>query len=204
MEIKDKILQAAFKLFMRHGIKSVSMDDIALNIGVSKKTLYKWFDNKDQLVLTMIQQEITAMEGECCSFTIEADNAIEELFSIMEMVRQKMAGMHPSLFYDLEKYHRAAWQVWTRHKNEFILKQIYTNIKKGIAQGWYRSDLDVDILARIRLAQIQDVFNPELFPPDKFDLQKVQIVTLEHFMMGIATLKGHKLINKYKEVTEEE
>lgn len=98
----------------------------------------------------------------------------------------------------------AAWQVWTNHKNEFILKQVSENLKKGIAEGWYRSDFDIEILARIRIAQINDIYNPELFPPEKFDLQKVQLATLEHFMMGIATLKGHKLINKYKEVIEEE
>jgi AcrR family transcriptional regulator len=204
MEIKEKILGTAFKLFMRNGIKSVSMDDIALNMGVSKKTLYKWFENKDQMVLTMIQEQINTMEGDCCSFVSSTNNAIEELFSIMDMIRQKMAGMHPSVFFDLQKYHQAAWQVWKTHKNKFILKQIYDNIKKGITEGLYRADIDVDIIARLRLAQIEDVFNPELFPPDKFDLQKVQIATLEHFLMGIASLKGHKLINKYKEVIEEE
>lgn len=204
MEIKEKILLTAFKLFMRNGIKSVSMDDIALNMGVSKKTLYKWFENKDQMVLAMIQEQITGMEGDCCSFATSAGNAIEELYSIMDMVRQKMAGMHPSVFYDLQKYHQAAWQVWNNHKNKFILAQIYDNIKRGMAEGLYRQDMDIDIVARLRLAQIDDVFNPELFPPDKFDLHKVQIATLEHFMMGIASLKGHKLINKYKEVIEKE
>ncbi len=204
MEIKDKILLTAFKLFMRNGIKSVSMDDIALTMGVSKKTLYKWFDNKDQLVVAMLQQHLTQMEDDCCQYTAEPGNAIEELFNIMQMVRQQMSGMHPSVFYDLQKYHQAAWQIWSNHKNKFILDQIYDNIKKGITEGLYRSDFEIDIIARLRLAQIEDVFNPELFPPDKFDLQKVQVATLEHFMRGIASLKGHRLINRYKEIIEEE
>lgn len=204
MDIKDKIIQAAFKLFMRHGIKSVSMDDIALNLGVSKKTLYKWFENKDQLVVAMLQGHFDQMEQDCCSFTAQGKNAIEELFQMMQMVRQKLAGMHPSVFYDLQKYHQPAWQIWTTHKNKFILQQIMRNLQEGIAQGLYRPDFDLDIIARLRLAQIEDVFNPEIFPPDKFDLQKVQLATLEHFMLGIASLKGHKLINTYKQVVEQE
>lgn len=202
MEVKDKILQAAFKLFMRHGIKSVSMDDIALHLGVSKKTLYKWFENKDQIVNTMLQEYLGQMEKDCCSFSTDSDSAIEELFNIMQMIRQKLAGVHPSVFYDLQKYHQEAWQIWKNHKNKFILAQIIANIQKGIAEGLYRADIDLEIIARLRLAQIEDVFNPEIFPPEIFDLQKVQLVTLEHFMLGIATLKGHQLINTHKEVTE--
>ena len=203
MEVKDKILQVAFKLFMRNGIKSVSMDDIALNLGVSKKTLYKWFENKDQIVLAMLQGHLGQMEKDCCSFFSGSANAIEELFNMMQMIRQKLAGMHPSVFYDLQKYHQEAWQVWKNHKNKFILAQIIANMQKGITEGLYRADIDLDIIARLRLAQIEDVFNPEIFPPEDFDLQKVQLVTLEHFMLGIASLKGHQLINKYKEVTKE-
>ncbi|WP_233219218.1 TetR/AcrR family transcriptional regulator [Adhaeribacter arboris] len=204
MEIKDKILQAAFRLFMRNGIKSVSMDDIALNLGVSKKTLYKWFENKDQLVMAMLQDHLDKMVDDCGSFTMQAKNAIEELFQMMQMIRQQLAGMHPSVFYDLQKYHQPAWQIWITHKNKFILQQIARNLKDGVKQGLYRTDFDLDIMARLRLAQIEDVFNPEIFPPDKFDLQKVQLATLEHFMLGIASLKGHKLINAYKQVVEQD
>jgi AcrR family transcriptional regulator len=204
MEIKNKILQAAFKLFMRNGIKSVSMDDIALSLGVSKKTLYRWFENKDQLVMSMLQEHLGKMEADCCSFSCEAKNAIEELFQIMQMIRQQLANMHPSVFYDLQKYHQPAWQIWTTHKNKFIMQQITQNLQAGMEQGLYRTDFDLEIIARLRLAQIEDVFNPEIFPPEKFDLQKVQLATIEHFMRGIASLKGHKLINTYKQVVEQE
>ncbi len=204
MEIKNKILQAAFKLFMRNGIKSVSMDDIALSLGVSKKTLYRWFENKDQLVVAMLQEHLDKMEADCCTFCTEAKNAIEELFQIMQMIRQQLAGIHPSVFYDLQKYHQPAWQIWTTYKNKFIMQQITQNLQAGIEQGLYRTDFDLEIIARLRLAQMEDVFNPEIFPPEKFELQTVQLATIEHFMRGIASLKGHKLINTYKQVVEQE
>lgn len=204
MEIKDKILTVSFKLFLQRGIKSVSMDDIAVELGVSKKTIYKWFANKDEVVEASLEAYLNDMESECAYFPESAQNAIEELFSVMGMVRQKLVGVHPSVFFDLQKYHPKAYQLWINHKNEVIYGQILHNIKRGISEGLYRSDLDIEIMARMRLIQTEHSFNPEFFPPEQFDVQKVQLAILEHFMLGIATLKGHKLINKFKEVTEEE
>ena len=204
MEIKDKILEVAFRLFLRRGIKSVSMDDIALELGASKKTIYKWYENKDEVVEASLQAYLTDMDQECSGFPGTASNAIEELFSIMAMVRQKMAGVHASVFHDLQKYHPKAYQLWVQHKNEVLYGQIVDNITRGQAEGLYRTDLNIEIMARMRLLQTEHSFNPDFFPPEQFNMQKVQLAILEHFMLGIATLKGHKLINKYKEVTEEE
>ena len=180
------------------------MDDIAVELGVSKKTIYKWFENKDEVVEASLEAYLNDMENECAHFPESAQNAIDELFSVMGMVRQKLAGVHPSVFFDLQKYHPKAYQLWINHKNEVIYGQIVDNIKRGIREGFYRSDLDIEIMARVRLLQTEHSFNPEFFPPEQFDIQKVQLAILEHFMLGIATLKGHKLINKFKEVTEEE
>jgi AcrR family transcriptional regulator len=204
MEIKEKILFEAFKLFLQRGIKSVSMDDIALELGASKKTIYKWFENKDEIVEASLEAYLGDMDRDCARFSGGAENAIEELFQIMGMIRQKLAGVHPSVFYDLQKYHPKAYQLWTNHKNEVIYQQIVSNIQRGIKEGLYRNDFDLRIIARLRLLQTEHAFNPEFFPPDQFDMQKVQLTILEHFMLGIATLKGHKLINKFKQVTEEE
>ncbi len=204
MEIKDKILEVAFRLFLRRGIKSVSMDDIAIELGVSKKTIYKWFENKDEIVEAALQAYLSDMDRECAGFPGVTNNAIEELFSIMAMVRQKLVGVNPSLFFDLQKYHPKAYQLWVQHKNEVIYGQIVDNINRGKAEGLYRHDLNIEIMARMRLLQTEHSFNPDFFPPEQFDMQKVQLAILEHFMLGIATLKGHKLINKFKEVTEEE
>ena len=122
----------------------------------------------------------------------------------MGMNKEVFSKIHPSVFYDLQKYHPKTWQLWLDHKNQFILQNIIENIKKGMQEGLFRKDFDVEVLSRLRLAQIDIAFNPLVFPPEKFDVKKVQLECLEHFMLGIATLKGHKLINKYKHITEEE
>ena len=204
MEIKDRILQHAQTLFMRNGIKSVSMDDIAADMAMSKKTLYKWFENKDQIVQAGMSKHLDGTQCECTSMIKAATSAIDELFRMMEWTKQQFSNVHPSIFYDLQKFHPGTWQLWLAHKNEFILAQIIQNLRRGIAEGLFRADLDVDVMARLRLSQIELLFDSDVFPPRQFGNERVSQALLEHFMLGVATLKGHRLINQYRHVTEEE
>ena len=204
MEIKDRILQHAQTLFMRNGIKSVSMDDIAADMAMSKKTLYKWFENKDQIVQAGMSKHLDGTQCECTNMIKTATSAIDELFRMMEWTKQQFSNVHPSIFYDLQKFHPGTWQLWLAHKNEFILAQIIQNLRRGIAEGLFRADLDVDVMARLRLSQIELLFDSDVFPPRQFGNERVSQALLEHFMLGVATLKGHRLINQYRHVTEEE
>ena len=204
MEIKDRILQHAQTLFLRNGIKSVSMDDIAADMAMSKKTLYKWFENKDQIVQAGMSKHLDGTQCECTNMIKTATSAIDELFRMMEWTKQQFSNVHPSIFYDLQKFHPGTWQLWVTHKNEFILAQIIQNLRRGIAEGLFRADLDVDVMARLRLSQIELLFDSDVFPPRQFGNERVSQALLEHFMLGVATLKGHRLINQYRHVTEEE
>lgn len=204
MEIKDRILQHAQTLFMRNGIKSVSMDDIAADMAMSKKTLYKWFENKDQIVQAGMSKHLDGTQCECTNMIKTATSAIDELFRMMEWTKQQFSNVHPSIFYDLQKFHPGTWQLWLAHKNEFILAQIIQNLRRGITEDLFRADLDVDVMARLRLSQIELLFDSDVFPPRQFGNERVSQALLEHFMLGVATLKGHRLINQYRHVTEEE
>ncbi|GAA4352272.1 hypothetical protein GCM10023185_11740 [Hymenobacter saemangeumensis] len=204
MEIKDRIINHATALFMRNGIKSVSMDDIAASMAMSKKTLYKWFENKDQIVLATMEQHLAKVQSECQGVVGQSANAVDEMVHITDWVEQQVIGVHPGIFFDLQKYYPAAWQLFATHKSTFILKQLTQNLQRGMAEGLYRPDLDVEVLARLHLAQIDLMFNPEVYPPGQFAPQRVSRVFDEHFLLGVATLKGHKLINKYRHVIEEE
>ncbi|GAB3877568.1 TetR/AcrR family transcriptional regulator [Hymenobacter segetis] len=204
MEIKDRILNHAQQLFMRNGIKSVSMDDIAADLAMSKKTLYKWFENKDQIVEASMSRHLDGTQNECKVMIKAASSAIDELFQMLTWIKQEFGNVHPSIFYDLRKFHPTTWQLWQAHKHEFILTQIKENLRRGIEEGLFQADLDMEVLARLRLAQIELQFDPELFPPRDFAKERVSVALLEHFMLGVATLKGHRLINQYRNVTDEE
>ncbi|MHC2990700.1 TetR family transcriptional regulator [Pontibacter sp. HJ8] len=203
-DIKEKIVAEAFELFCRNGVKSVSMDDIAQHLSMSKKTIYKWFSNKDEVVYSAVSGYLKSIECDCEGILCSSGNAIEELFNIMGTTRKIFSSIHPSIFHDLQKYHAGAWKLWQDHKNHYIFGKVKQNLERGIAEGLFREDLDVEVIARLRLVQIELPFNQHLFPRHQFELIRVQMATLEHYMLGIATLKGHKLINEYKQVTEEE
>lgn len=204
METKDRILHHAMQLFMRNGIKSVSMDDIAASLAISKKTLYKWYENKDQIVQAGVNANLMQNQRECEQIMCGANSAVDELFGLMSWIKEQFANVHPSIFYDLEKFYPSSWQLWVDYKQAFLLEQIKGNLRRGVAEGLYRADLDVEVLARLRLAQIEMMFDSDLYPPRHFDIQRLSVALLEHFMLGMATLKGHKLINAYRHVTEEE
>lgn len=203
IEQRDRISGATFELFCHRGVKSVSMDDIAQHLAMSKKTIYKWFNNKNDIVNAAVSNYLNNMEHTACEMS-NAANAVEELFNLVKMSRQIFSQLNQSIFYELQKYHPEAWQLWIKHKNEFTLKKIRQNLERGMAEGLFRKDLDVEVMARLRLAHIELPFDRNFFPPHEFDLTHVQMVSLELYMLGIATLKGHKLINDLKHITEEE
>ena len=204
METQERIEFAAHELFYRFGIKSVTMDDIAKHLSMSKKTIYSFFEDKDQIVNTLCKKDLHDRECRFVQIAQESKNAIDEILLMMKYMGEMFSGMNPNLFYDMQKYHPKAWKSFRAFKEEKIFVMVSSNLKKGIEQGLYRKDMDIRIIAKLRIEQVEMAFNPVLFPPDKFKPVNVQMQLLDHFMHGISTLKGHKLINKYKHLIEEE
>ncbi len=184
---------------MQYGIRSVSMEDIANNLGMSKKTLYQYFADKDELVDAVVESHINVVQGDCGTCRSEAKNAIEEIFFTIDRILEEFNNMNPTLLHDLEKFHFKAYQRFRNHKDKFLLEMIRNNIDWGMQDGLYRPDLDADILSRFRIESLMIPFNVAVFPPAKYSLAHTSEIIIEHFIYGMATLKGHKLIQKYKE-----
>ena len=199
MEPKERILLKAEELFMQYGIRSVSMDDIANNLGMSKKTLYQYFADKDELVEGVVEGHINEVEGDCINCRTNATDAIHEIFLTMEHIMEELNNMNPMLLYDLEKFHFKAYQRFKNYKDKFLLQIIRNNIEWGIKDELYRTGLNIDILSKYRIESIMIPFNVAVFPPGKYNLAKTSEVMIENFTYGLATIKGHKLIQKYNE-----
>jgi AcrR family transcriptional regulator len=200
----NRILKGADELFCRFGIKNVTMDDIARHLGVSKKTLYQHYEDKNKIVVSVIENGMGEHELKFCEFEKASKNAIEEILHTMHYMSSVFATVNPNVFYDMQRYHPEAWQIFRKFKEEKVLHQIIRNLEKGREQGLYRMDFSIKILARLRLEEIELGMNPTLYPADKYNLHDVNIQLLEHYLYGICTLKGHKLINKHKQLIEEE
>jgi hypothetical protein len=135
---------------------------------------------------------------------LESENVITEVFGLMKHMSQMFSKLNPNVFYDLQKYHPEAWKLFNEFKEECMETMVENAIKKGVKEGLVRADINTKIIARLRMEEIQLGFNANVFPPDKYKIVDIQLELLDHFLHGICTLKGHKLINKYKHVTEEE
>lgn len=197
VEVQERIRQKADELFRRYGIRSVTMDDIAAQLGISKKTIYQYYADKDQLVDAVAIDEIKFSQDSCLRDSTNAANAIEEIFRVMEFVEVMFRNMNPAMLYDLEKYHPGGYKKFLEHKNKFLHDMIRHNLERGIKEELYRPEINVEIMTRFRLESMMLAFNSELFPPSKFNLVELQREIIEHFLYGLATMKGYKLILKY-------
>jgi AcrR family transcriptional regulator len=197
--IKEKIIKGSEELFMKYGVRSISMDDIARHLSVSKKTLYQHFTDKEEIVTLVSQTHLDRTTDQMNELREEAENAIDELAKISVCIKQNMEDMNPSLLFDLQKYHPRAWGVWMEHKNNYIYQSVVRNLKQGIEDGHFRAEIKTEIIAAMRLLMIEVVFDERVFPKDKFNFIDVQSEVFDHFVFGICTDKGRKLYQKYKQ-----
>ncbi|MES2003936.1 MAG: TetR/AcrR family transcriptional regulator [Bacteroidota bacterium] len=199
MEPQERIVNKAHELFMRYGVRSISMDEVANHLGISKKTIYQFFADKDALVEGVIDIEICNSQSECTLQRQKSENPIHEVFLAVEMVLDILSKINPNVIFDLEKYHPTAFKKHNEFKNKFLYTVIKDNIERGIGEGLYREEVNPDIMARFRLASTFLVFNQELFPMGKHSLSAIMTEMTDNFLYGLATPKGQKLIQKYKQ-----
>ena len=200
--MKERILTASEQLFWKYGIRSVTMEDIAKGLGISKKTIYQHFTDKEDILYQVIQQKVDADMTEMNCMAVETANPIEELMMVMEMMRKNQHEVNPSLIIDIKRYYPQAFGLFRRHMDQHIMKSILENIQKGISQGLYRSDINPAILARMRVEQIELAFNNDLFPADQYPMLDVQRELIHHFVRGMLSEKGFTIYNHY--VNQEE
>jgi AcrR family transcriptional regulator len=199
METQIKILTKSHELFMLYGIRSVSMDEIANHLGMSKKTIYQYFKDKDALVEGVINIEIEMHQDEFSKYAAISDNAIHEIFLTLDTVEEMLKHMNPSVMFDLQKYHSTAFEKFRTHKNTFFYEITKANIERGKQEGLYRADIDVDVLTRYRLANMFLMFDFEHFPSNKFTPIQIISETTDNFLHGMSTQAGLKIIETYKQ-----
>lgn len=197
MEIKDRILTKAEELFCRYGVKSITMDEIANQLGISKKTIYLSFADKDELVLEVFTAFMDENKKLCMEDQQTSENAIHEIFLAIDMTGVLLKTMNTSLLYDLEKFYPDTFKKFKAYKIEFFHTLITANLQRGMKEELYRHDINTNVISRMRLGMMMLSMNPELFSPHQFSLADVEREIITHYLYGIATAKGIRLIQKY-------
>jgi AcrR family transcriptional regulator len=198
MTIKQKIIEGSHDLFMRFSIKSVTMDDIAKHLTISKKTIYQYFKDKNDLVLQVTSDHLEAEKLEIQTIKSSTSNAIETLIEESMCLRRNITDMNPSLLYDLKKYHQPAWELYLESKEKVYIKSLVETLENGIKEDHFRQNIDPEILARLRVEQIQMSMENLIYPRSRFEFKEVQTQLFDHFLNGLVSEKGRKLLNKYK------
>lgn len=198
MEVKDRIKQKANELYRRYGIKSVTMDEIASQLGVSKKTIYHSFSDKNELVDAVIV-DILDYNRECCqNDKSKAQNAIEEVYLAMEMMQTMFENMNPSILFDIERNYPVTYEKFKKHKYKYLFQVVKDNIERGKKEELYRPEINADVVAIIRLETMMLPFNEDIFPKSKYSLVFLGQQLIEYYLFGLVSLKGYKLISKYQ------
>ncbi|MBI3233956.1 MAG: TetR/AcrR family transcriptional regulator [Bacteroidetes bacterium] len=189
LEPKYKILKAAEQVFMRIGVKSVTMDDISKELGISKKTLYQFVSDKNDL----IKQCFTVSLDQNCMMIAELhkiENPIDEVLEIMKHMSLTMKKMNPMALHEIRRFYPESWTLFETYKHEYILKSVISNFEKGIKKGYYRKKIDIQILAKIYVEVISLLMGDQLFTSHDYSFQQIYLQFMDYHLRGICTAKG--------------
>jgi AcrR family transcriptional regulator len=193
-EQEKKWLKRVEDLFLRLGIKSITMDDVARELGISKKTLYTFVESKDDLVKKMLEHYISQEKRGCEAMFHSAKNAIEEMFLVIEHNTQQMAQMKANVIHDLQKYHRDSWDMMRDYQQGFLYQIVRNNLERGVREGLYRDNFDIEIVTRFHIASSFQLFDETIFPQNTFKRDEIFKEYLLHYLHGILSEKGRTFI----------
>ena len=196
METKDKILEQTFNLIMKYGIRSVSLDDIARNIGISKKTIYQFFENKKSLISEVIKAFIQKDKDDILSIIEKSTDALDEMALVAKHVLKFLRGMSPSMMFDTKKYYPQVWALLEEKHFTFILETVKTNILRGQAEGLYKEDVNADIISKLYVRQTLALADESIFPLSQFNRSDLYKNMVTYHIRGIMSDEGRLLAQK--------
>ena len=201
MEKQNRIIKGALDLFMQKGVKGVNMDDVSNHLGISKKTLYQFVRNKEDLVEKSFVFHHNRIKTMIDGIRAKNENPIDEFFDITEGVCNLMKKRNPSFILDLKKYYPKVWEITMYFRRDNIVKTISNNIMNGIEKGLYRNDLKIEIITKLMLNKIEAIVSEEVFPLTEYNFRELVDENRVYHIRGIATLKGLKYLeNKLKKL----
>lgn len=194
--MKEKILKKATDMFLSYGFKSVTMDDIANKMGISKKTIYAHYANKTKLVEDCTNNLFEVISNGIDQICSLEKNPINELYEIKKFVMMHLKDEKSSPQYQLQKYYPKIYEVLKVKEYEIMLVCVVDNIKRGLELGIYRPNLDVDFVSRIYYSGVFAIKDNSLFPNSEFKMTTLEDYFLEYHLRGIVTPSGRKILNK--------
>lgn len=193
-EKKIEYLKVITQLFMKYGFKSIGVDDIARELGISKKTLYQEFKDKNDIVEQVISDLVGKEQQETCEISDNSVNAIDEIIHISKKIGGKYQETQPSIVYELQKYYPSAWKIFQNHKTNHVFKRIKANLDRGMAEGLYRNNLKTGIIATLFVNKMELFLDGDAFGEKKYSFQEIYFEMMRYHIRGIASEKGREYL----------
>jgi AcrR family transcriptional regulator len=184
------ILQKVRCLYMKYGIKSVTMDDVSRELGISKKTLYQYISDKNELVEKVVELELKEKDVFFKTTNHKNTNAIENIFEVHRMVQQMIRDYNPATDYDLRKYYPELYARVLKKRREYIYNNILGNLKKGKSEGLYRSDFNDELIAKVQLSRVESGFDDTIFTQEELQSSQLFWEIFIYHIRGIANERG--------------
>ncbi len=194
--MRERILIACAEQFFKFGVRSITMDDIAAKLGMSKKTIYEYFSTKEQIIVEVSQMYVASEKQAYERIREKATDPIEEMLQFMALTGRTLQGANPSLPLEIRKYFPEAWKILEDYQKTYYMGLVHSNLAQGIAQGYYRSEMDPEVVARFHVDLHPFLFTNDVFPPERFRPSVVHAQYATHFLYGICTPKGNELLQE--------
>lgn len=199
MDYRERITEEAAVLFMKYGIRAVTMDSIANHLGMSKRTIYEHFADKDELLISVIDNMANKQKEVFRKIMDEADNVIEALFEMLRVASYHFNNTNPTYFMDLKKYHYRVYEMICQKGDIKNYEMSREMLQRGVDEGIIRDDVNIEIVNAGLHSVIDSISDNEDLPQEKYTSFEIIDNLLFNFLIGISTPKGQDLINKYKE-----
>jgi len=192
------ILDGTIDLFYEFGIKNLNMDDISRKLKISKKTLYQYANSKEDLIEKLFYYDDMKWEKRISEIKIEENNAIDILIQVSLMVSEQIGRFDPKLKFEMKKYYEAIFHNFMQNKQAHIFEQISNNITKGIAEGLYRDNLNIELIAGLYVRNLVDMHNKDYCFVENITFDQIFEAMFENHIRAISTSEGIEYFEKQK------
>ncbi len=196
-DLKKRIVEKAAELYNRLGIRSITMDDVSRELGISKKTLYQYISDKKHLVQEVCEMEMQKRRRAFEEIRGGGLNAIEEIFEVNKLVLKLIKSYNPTKFFDLKKHYPDIYRKIREGQRENMFRSMVANIRKGKAEGLFREDVDEEVIAKLYMSHTEYAMESDLLTPEEFTSPRFIIQAFLYHVHGIVNDRGKELIDKY-------
>ena len=187
---KERILNSALALYSKYGLKSVTMDDLCRELGISKKTLYQQVSDKNDLISQVLDYEKDIQQRSMERMMDSKLNAIDELIHVNRQIHASQSIHSPTFYFDLKKYHPQIYSRWLEYKRQRMFEMIRRNLEKGMEEGLYRKDLNVAVISKLHMARTEMMHSSDILEDDEFSTSNFIDEVFAYHIHGICNEEG--------------